>query len=187
MFSSPEVKTATRFLMRCVCSPPNLSAVANDLGGVANRTSLSARGAAGCTVTTKLTQQPVRRRASDPACDGPDRSDRDENTPIGNESTKPDVQMGTSSAKTIRASGHISLHNRPDRSSASCFLTLLVACDPGGAHIGRSLGGPLAPSLTACSGWQMISLQIEVAEQLDRPVDERSHRRREKAVMGVEK
>jgi hypothetical protein len=34
---------------------------------------------------------------------------------------------------------------------------------------------------------QLISLQLNVAEQLGRPVGERSHRRREKAVMGGEK
>lgn len=60
-------------------------------------------------------------------CDGPDRSDRDEDAPIGNEGTKLDVQMGTLSAKTIRASGRISLHNRPDIKLQPCRLLLLHA------------------------------------------------------------
>jgi hypothetical protein len=40
--------------------------------------------------------------------------DRDGDTPVGNKSNKLDVQMGIPSAKTIRASRHIRLHNRPD-------------------------------------------------------------------------
>ena len=39
------------------------------------------------------------------ACDGPDRLDRDEDTPIVGQSSKLDLQMGDSSANAIRASG----------------------------------------------------------------------------------
>lgn len=47
-------------------------------------------------------------------CDGPNRSDRDGNTPLGNSSFELGVQMGDPSANAIRASRLASLHNRPD-------------------------------------------------------------------------
>ncbi|GAB3761877.1 hypothetical protein GCM10028796_12730 [Ramlibacter monticola] len=47
-------------------------------------------------------------------CDGPDRSDRDGNTPIGNLSLELDVQMGIPSANAIRASRLARLRHRPD-------------------------------------------------------------------------
>ncbi len=62
------------------------------------------------------------RRASDQPCDGPDRSDRDGEHPIGNWSFELDVQMGASSANAIRASRLRRLHNRPDIRLQPCLL-----------------------------------------------------------------
>lgn len=83
---------------------------------------MAATGLAGRSHLTVKAEIQRLRRASDQTCDGPDRSDRDGETPIGKLSYALDVQMGTSSANAIRASRLGCLRHRPDIRLQPCLL-----------------------------------------------------------------
>jgi hypothetical protein len=80
-----------------------------------------APGSLASSLTQSYPKQPFR-RASEQPCDGPDRSNRDGEHPIGNWSIELDLQMGNSSANAIRASGLSRLHNRSDIRLQPCLL-----------------------------------------------------------------